>query len=310
MLAIPEAGFARSIAEHNVRLDAMCDWLEGSILFRDERIDAPDVVDALCEGQIYRSQDFAWEMVSTAWRELGRRAALLRAGTPFSVARNSVSRTCDWTEVTGHGFCVALALAAWFPKWASSFGSDYTEQGILFESIAREAVECLFREWEVYPTGWSRSNPVELQDLVEQIAARLGEARGNVEKWTTSKAHEAGVDLLCYRPFHDGRGGLPTYLMQCASGRNWDSKLHTPCLSVWRKLIDFAAEPAKAFATPYALLDSDFPEKCIVVNGLLLDRYRLLQPARDNRGWVSPVLAARLKAWLAPRIQELPYAEE
>ena len=44
MLALPDNGMARSIYKHNIRLDILCDWIEGSILF-DENED-----EFLCDG--------------------------------------------------------------------------------------------------------------------------------------------------------------------------------------------------------------------------------------------------------------------
>ena len=98
--------------------------------------------------------------------------------------------------------------------------------------------------------------------------------------------------------------------MQCGSGGNWDGKLHTPNLRVWTKIVQWASKPKKAFATPYALSDEDFIEDCNLVNGLFLDRYRLLSCDQGNPDWVSADLKADIVAWLEPRIQLLPQADE
>ena len=43
MLALPTSGFSRSAGTspeigHNIRLDILCDWIEGSVLFDDEAV--------------------------------------------------------------------------------------------------------------------------------------------------------------------------------------------------------------------------------------------------------------------------------
>ena len=95
---------------------------------------------------------------------------------------------------------------------------------------------------------------------------------------------------LFYRPFPDNRVGVPVYLMQCASGENWVHKLHEPDLNVWTKIILFAATPSKAIAIPFVLLDKEFKQRCNRVNGMLLDRYRLLAAVNHNGKWVPNFL--------------------
>ena len=70
------------------------------------------------------------------------------------------------------------------------------------------------------------------------------------------------------------------------------------------------AEKAEAFAMPYALSEREFRQSCNRVNGLLLDRYRLLSAGGDDPNWVSRELQERIVAWLAPRLVRLPHADQ
>lgn len=141
---------------------------------------------------------------------------------------------------------------------------------------------------------------------MHDVATRLDEPVGEIERWTTESANEAGLDILCHRPFGDGRAGSPVFLLQCASGGKWEEKLRTPDVRIWGRIITFTSEPQKAFAMPFALTDSEFTRVCNVVNGMLLDRYRLLLPGATNPTWVTDALSARLINWLNPRITKLP----
>ena len=311
MLALPERGIARSVEAHNVELDVLADWIEASVLFQEEpEISGAELVDLLCETQIYEQQAFAWERMGDAWAELRRRQDCLGGFSPLTIEPHRITRLTPWRDTPAHSFCVVLSLAKWYPKWASRFGHNYTEQGELFELVTRASLERLLPGWRFHLTGWARTRTNKLGAVVKDIAALLGESIGKIERWTKPTANEAGLDLLCYRPFVDARVGVPVYLLQCASGADWESKLHTPRLEIWRRLVEFAATPRKAFSTPFAFLDTDFVRNCVLVDGLLIDRYRLLSAGRDNLNWITAELRARLVAWLEPRVTQLPRAQE
>ncbi len=73
MLDIPSIGMSYSVDSHNVKLDVLCDWIEGSVLFCPDRLSERDVVDALHDNGIYKKKDMATDIVSTAWSELRKR---------------------------------------------------------------------------------------------------------------------------------------------------------------------------------------------------------------------------------------------
>ena len=79
MLRLPREGFRLSVNAHNVSLDALIEWIEGSITFADDKVTQSDVVDILMEEEIYRSQDFARERLEFAWSEVARREKILGA---------------------------------------------------------------------------------------------------------------------------------------------------------------------------------------------------------------------------------------
>ena len=310
MLAIPTSGFAYSDKEDNVELDALSDWIEGSVLFDEEGLSDSDVVDALRDGEIYSTQEMAWRAVTNAWRELKRRIGWLGAGSILTVDANRIKRHGVWTDSPAHAFCICLSFARWYPDWARSFGADYTLQGELFERLTIESLKLHFPDWEIHPTGWSRSHTDKLNAVVLSVAGRLGEPTGDVTRWTTEEANEAGLDILCYRPFEDSRTCSPVFLLQCASGKHYEGKLHTPNLRIWCRIVQFTAEPKKAFSSPFALSDQEFTRVGNLVNGMLIERYRLLSAGRNNIAWVSADLTDRIIDWLAPRITALPLNEE
>lgn len=307
MLRIPARGVYRSVNSHNVSIDVLCDWIEGSLLFGESELSTTDVIDVLIENYIYDEQEMASQRVSDAWAELKRRQACLGDEASFSIKSHRISRRRNsWEDTPAHSFCVLLSFAKWYSEWASQFGKDYTEQGEIFEELTKESLEVQFGGWQIHLTGWARTRPNKLTSVVEEVANQLGEYKGKIERWSKPTANEAGLDILCYRPFPDGRVGVPVYLLQCASGGDWEGKLHTPRLEIWTRLIEFTARPKKAFATPFAFLDDEFIRNCNLVDGMLIDRYRLLSAARYKENWISKELRSRIIDWAAPRIAKLP----
>ena len=310
MLPIPDSGMRRSINKHNIKFGFLCDWIEGSILFdeNEDEFSMREVVDVLIDESIYEEPGFAMEIVLDAWQELERRLKCVAPSIPFSMENSRLKRVSSWQDIPAHSFCVLLSLAQCYKGWWNNVsGPDYNEQGELFELLTQESLKEQFLDWQIKRTGSSYTQSVKLHEIVHQVASWLGRPpKHSVNEWAKSSGKDAGLDLLCYRSFPDNRAGFPIYLMQCASGQNWDEKVHTPDPDLWQDYIDFVVRPQKAFAVPFALVEDDFRELCILVKGLLLDRYRLLAAARYRQYWESSVLTNRIVKWTMPRINQLP----
>jgi hypothetical protein len=298
-----------------VRLDVLCDWLEGSVLFGDAPLSKTDVVDVLVENEIYDSQDFAGELLGDAWIELQRRSNLLKDGYPLVIKGWRLQPRYTWDVNPAYSFCLILSLAEWLPDWARSFGKDYNEQGELFEKFVEEAIKNTLPDWSVHRTGWSKTKAVKLPGVISELCKWLGESEtGNRDRWTKNSVNEAGLDLVCIRRMPDGLPGVPLYFIQCASGATgsseWKNKRRTPDLDLWHHLIDFAVRPKRGFATPFTFMEDEFRHHCRAVGGLFLDRYRLLAPNASSITWLSSTTAAQIGKWLSPRVSALPNAQE
>lgn len=309
MLAVPTKGFAKSATVHNVDLGICCDWLEASALFFGDSVTGADVVDVLVESGFYASQQFAWTLVEDVFGLLQYRSQVIGEAYPLRFSGvHRLEAKAGWQDFPDYSFCLTLSLAEGHAEWARTFGKNYTAQGELFENLTAEAVAKLL-DWEVHTTGWSRTRVVQLTKVVREVADRLGETLGNVKRWSKERGKEAGLDLLSFKRFPDGRPGLPAYLWQCASGKDWDTKLKTPDLRMWGKMVDFTVSPMKGFSMPWAMVEGDFIHNAMLVDGLLLDRHRLLAAGFADRGWLSDELKANLNDWTSARIATLPRLE-
>ena len=308
MLMTSTALKASKIPGDVVALTTFCDWLEATALFqRGTVLSYPDVVDLLLEDDLCDDQTEGWRVIGDCISELERRKKLLGRGFPFLLESNRIVRKTAWRDTPAYSFCLLLALARALPDWTLGFGKDFTRQGELFELLSESSLQRVLAGWSTHRTGWSRSHTAHIQQVVSSVVTLVGEPEGNVLRWTKKTAKEAGLDILCFRPFADRRSGVPLYLVQCASGRDWEDKLTTPNTDVWEKIIVFAAKPRRAFCTPFSFLDSEFPMHVNKVQGLLLDRYRLLEPLRSDRRWLTQKFERELIAWARPRVAELPW---
>ncbi len=291
-----------------VAMSTFADWIEATILYQESpRLGHPDIVDYLQEEEICTSQTEAWAVLDSCVREMQRRSRLLSTSYPIAIHDNRFVRRGSWKDCTAYSFCLLLALAQALPDWAKSFGPNYTEQGELFELLTEYSLKSILKGWKIHRTGWSRTNASRIGQVVVRVAEIVNEPIGNVPRWTRASANEAGLDILCLRDFRDGVGGVPLYLFQCASGRDWEAKLATPNLDQWNRLIEFAAKPRRAFSTPFSFLEADMPQHINIVQGLFLDRFRLLEPARYRAEWLPVQFQRRLHAWSSPRIATLPW---
>ena len=313
MLQIPTNQFFQPPGrgrEQKIHIAALANWIEASTVFVDGSLSSSDVADVLFENDIYDQgnadeQASSDRIIEDAFSEIGRRSNWLAASSPFQVqGRRIRSQITAWDQDVPYSFCMTLAMAGYYTDWASPFGNNYNEQGRLFEELTGEALRLY--GWTVLKTGWNgASQPADLERVIVSIAASLGDVTGNVPRWKDPEAKDGGLDLVCYKPFADGRGGKPVFLTQCASGANWIGKLHQPDIELWKKFVDFSGQPQRAFAMPFALSDDDFRRRCLN-QGMFLDRYRLLSVGRNAPGWVSDTLKQQITIWLTPRLARLP----
>lgn len=311
MLCLPREGFRLSIKEHNSSLNALIEWVEGTVTFTDERITQSDVVDVLTEEEVYRSQDFARDWLETAWTEMTRRQSILGTYCPYSIEGRRIQRVREWNNTAAYSFCLMLALQVRYRvELDPVVPPDYNTQGILFERLTLAALKG--RGMAVHSTAWSKEASASIRERVDALAAHLGERAcdGAIDRWAEPEIKDGGLDVVCHLPFPDGWGGRPLYLIQCASGENWRGKKSTPKVTLWEKLIDFTTKPLRGIAMPFALLEHEFRREANDdLLALLLDRHRIgALPFGDPDTWPEAALSTDLNSWTQPRVTALPRA--
>ncbi len=308
MLGLPERAFVDP--ESGERLDEfqLADWLEGCITFEDESVSQNDVVDVLHENYLTAKTDAqsakndAVARVEAAWRELDRRKSCLGRSAPYNIDGARISRTCEWQYTPAFAFCLLISLLPVYRKAFAKFRS-YTKQGEIFEELTVASLKAV--GWDVHGVGWSKTRANSIEAKVEAAAHFLGVAplQGAIERWTAPKAKDAGLDLICQYVFKDGWGGKPVILTQCASGDNWESKLHTPEIETWKKLIDIHTDPTRGLSMPFTVRPERFRRASFRAGFvLLMDRHRLAVPEKAPADWIPDALGKTINNWMINRV--------
>ena len=311
MLGVPEHAFADP--ETGSKLDEfqLADWLEGCITFSEEVISQNDVVDVLHENYLTDKTDIqsakadAVMRVDVVWQELERRVTCLGKSATYRINNARLERICEWKNSPAFAFCLLIGLR---PAYRRAFKEyrDYTEQGDLFEQVTVAAMKAI--GWHVHGVGWSKTAANSISDKVNAAARFIGvdALQGATEKWTAPKAKDAGLDVICQYVFKDGWSGKPVILTQCASGENWEEKLHTPDINTWRKLVDFCTAPHRGLSMPFVVRPDRFKRAAVRdLVTLLLDRNRLAVPDKVPADWIPDELSVSLQDWLEVRVKIL-----
>ena len=311
MLAIPESGFRRSVNEHNCDLVVVCDWIEASLLSEEVEVSQSQVADILHEQGFYQkpggnASTFCAEFMEMIWTELHRRESLLGKAAPFKMTGKRILRQGNWDEFAPTTFLLLLASADYYSVLREKPLNKYIEQGELFEDFC--VLSLGGNGWQTTRTGWaSHQGAHKLPKTVAAVAAALDERAVNAAVVELYKhENEAGCDLVSHWAYPDRWTGRPVVLLQCASGDNFKKKLGTPSIDDWRKFIGFSTIPLRGFCTPRTFENRTFLQHGGKVSGLLLDRFRLLQPFAKTPDLLPADLGQRLLRWLRPRIKALP----
>jgi len=311
MLGLPERAFADPETGGKLDVFQLADWLEGCITFADDFISQHDVIDALHENYLtdktdsQSAKDDATIWVEAAWSELARRALCLGKSAPYRLTGVRLERKCEWQQSPVFAFCLLVGLRPVYRQAFKEF-KDYSEQGELFEQVTIAALKAL--GWEVHGVGWSKQGANSIAEKVDAVARFIGVERldGATEKWTAPKAKDAGLDVICQYVFKDRWSGRPVILTQCASGENWEDKLHTPDLNTWGKLVDFCTAPLRGLSMPFVIRPERFRRAGVRDSvTLLLDRNRLAIPDQLPDAWIPSALNEELQSWMKKRVEVL-----
>lgn len=210
------------------------------------------------------------------WLELGYRSKLFGNMWPLRLKNGIlIVRRYDHGLIL-HFFLCALSLR---------YNIDHQGRR-LFEQFVADVIPGLSGQFGLR-LGFPRSGgmPKSFKDAISLYARLSAEGVGQ-PTYTTDK--DLGLDVATWIGFEDRRGGYLHIIGQCATGSDWNEKLHDLDVKVLNEHISWAVEPVRFFATPYVVSNQRWRRACLS-GGLLLDRPRLVELAN-----ASPLSRKRL----------------
>lgn len=310
MLQIPEKDFQQSVNVSNVGVTSLGDWLEACLLFSRERVSKNDVVDLLIEEQVCNDegQDMAYGIATQGWEELTRRGRWGGLSLGIEFTRDRLTRTSTWEDDLFSSFMVLLSLFRIYPKWAAAH-RDYVGQGDLFERCTELVCPSLLPGWQTYRAGWTPDDAKNIPGIVQALCDLLfTTGAADLDQWISPQGNDGGLDLVCYRTYGDEREGTPVFFLQCASGKNWRQKIHTPNGATWKKYLNSAVTPSTGIIAPFVIENAELKRASLEGQAIVFDRIRLLSAKRAAPIVLPDDLADDLRAWMAVRIADLPMA--
>lgn len=161
--------------------------------------------------------------------------------------------------------------------------------------LGREAAGVRFAKSAHKPDDNS-TRPKKFSEAIEWLRGQLGLAPGLKkppdeeleEHWENQAdaAHpalnsykDAGVDVVVWWRFSDGRAGSPVLLAQCTVQVEWGEKIKDVDVELWKKWIDFETVPPQtALVIPFAVSRTlEQWANRTVTAGVIIDRLRLLE---------------------------------
>lgn len=163
--------------------------------------------------------------------------------------------------------------------------------------------------WKTYRAGWTPDDAKDVPGIVEELCNLLFTAgAADLDQWISPQGNDGGLDLVCYRTYGDEREGTPVFFLQCASGKNWRQKIHTPSGAEWQKYLNSAVMPSTGIVAPFVIENPELKRASLQGQVIVFDRIRLLSAKRAFPIVLPNELANDLREWMAIRIADLPKA--
>jgi hypothetical protein len=119
---------------------------------------------------------------------------------------------------------------------------------------------------------------------------------------------DAGVDVVVWWRFGDGRSGSPVLLAQCTVQVEWGEKVSDIDVDLWEKWIDFdTVPPQTALVIPFAVNRASVQwDDRTVTAGVIIDRLRLLELLDElEHDQLAAMIDQMTRDWVARELASL-----
>jgi len=240
------------------------------------------------------------QAVTDAWSALRTRRRNLGSSWPFDLATDTVTSRRDPVYA-------ALLLMDVGRKYPESLKPNPDAIRTTFEHVVAGSLTTLFRGRTCrfgapFPSGWPMGFPMRVSRLATEFALQCNEEA--VPELSSKKQKDDKLDVVSRLFVGDEDLATVFFLVQCATGKNWNAKRGEPSLTKWREYIRWHAVTVRVLAIPWAVrprhqlarIYADFD------GAVVFDRWRIVA-GRPNekldsshqktlRRWVSQYLSA------------------
>lgn len=224
------------------------------------------------------------EIVAQAFTEIEKRISATKSGYPFKVQGDKIIKKTTYTKNLSYIFCL---FVSYFGVERLEFSSSWKKNTIAkkFENLSANAIKMLLTndkgKLNVREFGWPRkwkglvTNPNFINAL-NKLCQDCGEMKSSGVT-TAARMKDAGLDIIAWKKFPDYLSGSVFFWGQCATGDNWDHKLHEV-----RNFEFFVTQPTRTLRgtfIPHIIEipnnDPDYWHMLTIQAGMIFDRCRV-----------------------------------
>jgi hypothetical protein len=251
--------------------------------------------------------DTSLSQVALALTAMARRSSRIGIHYPFEVTDGHIKVAEDALE---YPYTSLLVMTGTSPagQYIEPTTQEFQNMAITFEQVTEEAVRSLLGPGSKalrfgHPSDIGR--PSDFQEAIVWLAKRMGADLG--EDYKPPRFNDCGVDVVGWRPFPDGKPGMPVVLVQCTLQRDYTGKAGDVDLRQWAGWLDLRTPATAVLAIPgHVAVGEKWNE--ISRRSMILDRTRLaglvgklrsseihlelLATARDRIEQLAPLMEA------------------
>lgn len=248
--------------------ESVADWIETTAFVRTKATWAVDTIATLAAEEL----GLEAAAVHGGLLAMQRRARQLNSAYPFVVSSLAVKRLAHARQSP---YIAMLFLTPGAPARQLVHRSSTEVMEVAFERIVERAFKSFWGPQSKAIRFGSPSDmgrPPEFDLAIAWLAKETGLPEGHGYRQPRRK--DGGVDVVAWRPFPDGKPGIPLVLVQCTLQSELVSKSADIDTRLWASWLRLDVDPMTALAVPQVVTSGEQWNE-ITLRSLLLDRIRL-----------------------------------
>jgi hypothetical protein len=270
------------------KIEDVADWVELTISYSKDKLSKAQLTRYIEESGGSEPEE---SFINNVWNELKRRESAYCI-PPFKVESKIVYSVIDWLNIPEYMACLIFSV------YGGTKGLSTSAK--LFERITSQTLE-LYGGFKTKIVGWpvKPSEPKDIKTRAKLLAQEMNERF--IEPPLPQKKDDT-LDIVAWKPFHDGKCSQIVLLVQCATGWHWEQKTSELRMKAWAQYIHWGCDPVKGFAIPNIVEERKWVDVTRDA-GLLMDRVRIYNILRGKPE--NNTLQIDLKKWCQEQITKL-----